>query len=220
MRRFLRRLRKGLKTACLTAVLATCWQVGQPAQALATTVPLNFSGTVSPTANSISNLFLIYGTGFSGVYQDFHAIKLGDFSAGQTTPFSVTGTATYDDEIYWAAAGLYGDTSGGQYTEGVNGVTLCVMAREGDPWSWKMSISEETMFQYLLNNDYENLAQDHFRTGHINPYVHVPYDLFDFSEASINGEIYVEAEIVPEPITIILLGAGGIVVLRRRRHQD
>jgi len=153
VRRFLKRLRKGIRTACLTAVLATCWQVGQPAQALATTVPVNFSGTVSPTDNDISNLFFIYGTGYSSIGYPLGAVKLGDFLAGETTPFSALAMVSDSATMWWYTAGLYGDISGGGYNESINGVTLGITASEGDSWSTYFSQDEATTFTHLLNDD-------------------------------------------------------------------
>jgi len=224
MRRFLKRLRKGIRTACLTAVLATCWQVGQPAQALATIVPVRFSGTVSPAENDVSHLFLIYGTGYSSI-GNIWAVKLGDFLVGQTNPFSVTVTTHDAQSLFWFVAGLYGDISSGQYTEGTNGVTAGVYATEGDLWDEHISINEATFFTDLLNDDSGKLAS--YATWR-HPW-HVDYlagleitassPLFDFSQASNNGQISFESQIVPEPVTIVLLGTGGLFVLYRRRKE-
>ncbi len=225
MRKILRRLRKGIKTACLTALLATCWQVGQPAQVSAATETVQFSGTVSPAVNDLSHLFLIYATGVSSWIDDYGAVKLGDFPLGQTTVFSVLSDIPYTWNLYWYTAGLYGDVSSGQYIAGENGVTLGINGTEGDSWSSYFSVSEETVFNYLLNDDVESLPS-HWASW--NGW-HVDYDcwletagtsiLFDFSQASSNGEIYLESQIVPEPTTIVLLGAGGLFVLYRRRKE-
>ena len=227
MRRILRRLRKGIKTACLTALLATCWQAGQPAQVSAATVTIQFSGTVSPAVNNISHLFLIYGIGYSSIDYALSAVKLGDFPAGETTPFTVfTTTNAYSiDNLWWYTAGLYGDISRGEYSEGINGVTLGIDALEGDPWSSYFSSSEAIIFNHLLNDNPGNLPS--FGESWNGWYFSISDGLeitassvlFDFSTASNNGQISFESQIVPEPVTIVLLGAGGPFVLYRRRNE-
>jgi len=236
MRRFFKKLRKGIKQACLTTALITCWHAGQAAQAGVVPPPVpddevtvRFSGSVSPATNDVSHLFLIYGSGFSDsdwAIDDIGAVKLGDFPSGQTRPFSVLATAIYDHYFWWFAAGLYGDISSGQYIEGVNGVTLGINASVGEPWDMYISeISEETMFNYLLNDDSEHLAVNQYRWDcwymdydFFSPGTNLP--LLDFSDANYNGEIQVAYEIVPEPLTVILLGTGGVLVLYQRRHKD
>ena len=227
MRKFLKRLRKGIRTSCLTAVLATCWQVGQLAPALATTVPVQFSGTVSPADTDISHLFFIYGTGYSSIGYPLGAVKLGDFLAGQTTPFSVLTIVSDSRTMWWYTAALYGDISGGEYNESINGVTLGITASEGDSWSTYFSSQDEaTTFTHLLNDDPGQLpAQGWSWSGwefDFDNGVEITDSrvLFDFTTASANGEIYIESEIVPEPLTLLLFGSGGIYVLCRRRQKD
>lgn len=225
MRRVLKRLRKGIRTACLAAALATCWNVGQPAEALATTVTLEFSGTVSPTVNDLSHLFLIYATGYSSWFT-VDVVKLGDFPAGQSTSFLVWADAEYDPGFRWYAAGLFGDISGGQYVEGLNGVTLAVDGTEGDSWDTYFSISEETLFAHLLSDQPGELRSRWYSWSGW----HTAWDqdlaftdssiLFDFSQASNNGQIYIESQIIPEPITILLFGTGGLIVVQFRRRED
>ncbi len=228
MRKILRRLRKGIKTACLAAVLATCWQVGQPAEVSAATVTVQFSGTVSPAVNDISHLFIIYGLGYSSIETPFGAIQLGDFSAGQTTAFTAFTTTNAQSyyNLYWYAAGLYGDVSGEQYVEGINGVNLGITASEGDPWSSYFSSSEASIFTHLLDDNPDNIpwftgGLDGWHFGGVTGGLEITDSsvLFDFSTASNNGEISFESQIVPEPVTIVLLGAGGLFVLYRRRKE-
>jgi hypothetical protein len=224
MRRILRILRKGIKTACLAAVLATCWQVGQPAQVSAATVTLQISGTVSPTMNDLSHVFLIYGTGHSSFPLYFGTVKLGDFSAGYTTPFTVLATAVDQDTLYWCAVGLYGDISSGQYNEGFNGVTLGIETFEGDSWEYRFpSLDEETVFNYLISDAAGLIPSDSWSwnsTYQASLWITDSSPLNDYSQPSSNGEIYIATEIVPEPITFLLLGAGGIYILRCRRDED
>jgi hypothetical protein len=229
MRKFLKRLRKGIRTACLTTALATCWGVGQTAQVSAAPVEVRFSGTVSPVVNNVSHLFIIYSLGSSSIEDPLSAIQLGDFSAGQTTAFSVVTTmdvGSYDN-LWWYVAGLYGNTTGGEYSEGVNGITLGIDASEGDSWSSYFSPSEADIFTHLLNDNPGNLPSFNWSwdgwyfsgySGGIE--ITGSSTLFDFSVASNNGQINFESEIVPEPITIVLLGTGGFFVLRRRRDND
>jgi len=123
MRRILKQLRKGLRAACVTAALATCWNVGQSAQAaleIGDPVSVQFSGTVSPTVSDLSHVYLIYGTGTS-TYAEYglNALLLGDYSVGNLNTFSVQGDAVYSGHILWFVAGLYGDISSGHYSEGI-----------------------------------------------------------------------------------------------------
>jgi hypothetical protein len=233
MLKFLRKIRKGFRTACLTATLTTCWQIGQVVKADISPLPnwgdevtLNFSGSVSPSTKNLSHLFLIYGTSYSGVPYSLFTIKLGDFTAGLSTPFSVSGSALYDETLSWYTIGLYGDISSGQYIEGTNGVTLGITnVAEGDQWSWRFFTSEEMVFTNLLNdtpqNIYSNLWDEswHCQNG-AGLNITDSSVLWNFSNASNNGQIEITSEIVPEPISIILFGGGGmIVVVFRRRNK-
>ena len=229
MKRFLKKLRKGVKTACLTATLVTCWHVGQPAKASPIPPPdtvIRFSGTVSPTVNDVSHLCLIYGTGFSasGTTERL-GVKLGDFPGGETTPFSVIASAYSDGDViyrYGYALGLYGDISGGEYAEGVNGVTIgsYLSDLEGSSWDdFFGSHDEGTVFSFLLNDDYESLSST-VSTSTFSLYT-TPRDVFlyDLSEASQGGEMQIVYEIIPEPTTVLFVGAGvaGVLSFRRRR---
>ena len=230
MRRFFKKLRKNLRIACLAAALTTCWQVGQPASVRAATVPVEFSGTVSPAENDLSHLFLIYGSNYSGINCAAGAIKLGDFPAGQTIAFSVLELELHvlnHNATWWTGVGLYGDISGGQYVPGNNGVTIAFDGSEGDSWDTYFGEDEETIFNYLLNDDIENLPsfQQCFDNIWSGPY-HDGWDftdskpLFDFSQASANGEIYIESEVVPEPLSIFLFGTGGAILIAFRRRDN
>jgi hypothetical protein len=226
--KFLRKFRKKFKTACLTAALATCWQVGQAAKAdtpnWGDEITLQFSGTISPSTHKLSHLFLIYGTGYSGLTNGPWVVKLGDFPAGQSSSFSVQGPALYHESLFWAVAGLYGDVSGGQHIEG-NGVTLGVVGDEGDSWEWHSYwVSEEEMFGHLINDNSAQLASDGALISwpHLERYcgleTSTTSDLFDFSQASNNGQMEMTSEIVPEPVSIILFGTGGLIVTALRRR--
>lgn len=227
MRSFLKQLRKGFKTACLTAALATCWQVGQTAEVMATPIEIQISGAVAPVTNDLSHLYFIYGTGYSSLFGPLDAVLLGDFTAGQTTPFSVTTTINDNETLWWYTASVYGDVSGGTYSEGTNGVTLGINASEGDPWSsYSYSYDEADFFDDILNDIPENLPEyssiwngwngEQYSAG-----VEIADSsiLYDFSTASSNGTITISTEIVPEPTTIVLLGTGGFFTLRRRKKD-
>ncbi len=235
MLKFLRKFRKKFRTACLTAALATCWQVGQAANAEISypswgdEVAFKFTGTVSPSTNSLSHMFLIYGTGSSGTI-DFPLgfIDLGSFEKEQVTSFSALGDAHYAEFVWWFTAGLYGDTSSGQYIPGTNGVTLGILASVGDSWDFRTPIvdAETTAFACLLNNTPENLTiSDYWEQGwHIDEpaymVLNASSDLYDFSTAVKNGQMEFTLEIIPEPVSIVLFGTGGmIVVALRRRNQ-
>jgi hypothetical protein len=227
MRRFLKKLRKGLKTACLAAALATCWGIGQTAQA---EVTLKVTGSVSPTENDVSNLYLLYGLNYSYV-QAFSVTNLGNFPAGVTSDFSIYMTvealSADDTNIYWEAAGLYGDISSGNYTEGINGVTLGVDGAVGDSWSSHCWYDEGEIFNQILNNGQDYLLWSHYfypwyYDDFQNQYASFAINLFDFSNAAYNGQIQFEVEVVPEPVSILLFGTGGMIViyLRRRKYLN
>jgi len=183
-------------------------------------------------------LFFIYGTGYSSVETEkFYAVKLGDFPAGQTSSFSVLVTGTQGEDIWWYEgdnyfswyiAGLYGDVSGGQYSEGINGVTLGTdNISEGDEWVWINPLDEQSVFIHLFNDEPENIPP-YSSFGSIGKYecwncnleISATTPLFNFSSASNNGEMHIETEVIPEPVTVLLVGAGGAYVLRRRRRED
>jgi hypothetical protein len=234
MLRFLRKFRKKFKTACLTAALTTCWQVGQAAKADVSPlynwgdeVTFKLTGTVSPSTRSLSHMFLIYGTGTSGgIYFPLGFINLGSFEANKDTSFSALEDTPYGDFMWWYTAGLYGDTSSGQYIEGTNGVTLGIWASEGDSWDSRVPVAEATAFAYLLNDTPENLPtwQDWNQGWHIDEPAYMVFntssDLFDFSQAAKNGQIEFKLEVVPEPISIVLFGTGGMIVVTLRRRRN
>jgi len=233
MRKFLRRLKKGFKTACLTTALVTCWNIGHSTPVNAALnfgdpITMKFSGTVSPATNDISNLYLIlvYGSGSSSIGRHFSAVKLGDFTANQTTAFTVYDDTIYRYSLYWATAGLYGDTSGGQYNANINGVTIAKPGIDpGESWDSHMFTNINTMFDYLLNDNEAQLAQYHCKYF----YYDDDYDytssgetvpLYDFSTATANGEMFIQYEIVPEPTSLVLFAAGVYIFSRYRRRDE
>lgn len=232
MRKFLKQLRKGLRTACVTAALATCWNVGQSVAhagySYGDDVTVQFSGTVSPTISDLSHVYLIYGSGSSGGYSAYNAVRLGDFLVSGPSSFSAYGDVVYDDYIIWFITGIYGETGDG-YTEGINGVALSASYNPSssywDSWDDFVHIPEETMFNYLLNDDIASLSTDQYsRMDYHVSFGNLPTlierELFNFSEISENGVVQVNFEIVPEPITVLLFGSGGVVVLRRKRRKE
>ena len=229
MRNLSRTIRMTLKPACLTATLVTCWQVGQEAKAdtslpnyFGEQIAIQFQGTVSPSTQNLSHMFLIYGTGTSSsILFPLNNVSLGNFQAGQNTSFSVVGNGYDSGCIWWYVAGLYGDTSSGQYTEGVNGVTLGIWGAEGDPWDLRVPIPEATAFTYLLNDTPENLPpwqswDQRWTLMGLEGSATIP--LFNFSNASLNGELQVNIEIVPEPAGILWFGTGAMVLAASRRR--
>ena len=226
MRKFLKQLRKGLRAACVTAALATCWNVGQSvAHAgydIGDPVTIQFSGSISPVENNLSHVFLIYCTGTSSWRSAMNLVEIGDFMAGQTGIFSVTGQAVYNYELYCLVAGVYGDISGGEYIEGVNGVTFS----ESGSWIWSsVGVTEETMFDYLVNDNEAalmGLAHDQYYSYEYFWQLEQTRtcDLYDFSGPVANGSAQITTTIVPEPITILLFGSGGAIVLCRKRKSE
>jgi hypothetical protein len=228
--KFLRKFRKKFKTACLTAALVTCWQVGQAAKAdtpnWGDEVTVKISGSISLNTQNLSHLFLIYGTSYSGMPDTIFSVNLGEFSAGKSTSFDVSVNVAYNDSFEWYTAGLYGDISSGQYIEGVNGVNLGTWSsREGHHWDWlwDAEISEQTVFNDILNGTPESTSS-HFDSEYWNTcflgYPEYPGEgtLFNFSQASNNGQINFTFEVVPEPVSIILFGTGGLIVAALRRR--
>jgi len=232
MKRLIRRLRKGVKTACLTAVLVTCWGVGQSVKAtpnFGDQVVVKCNGTISPTTNDLSHVYLLYATGSSGWFGKFF-VGLGNIIAGHSVPFVCNVDTEYYWDVGWAILALYGDTSGGQYDENLNGVTVTFYSPsfEGQTWTnvFGSHREEEDWFDCLFNDDISGLdtllCSGYY--GCPNPYnsdSYLDFDdsghLFDFSTASYNGTVDIHSEIVPEPVTVLLVGAGGIIVWRRRR---
>jgi hypothetical protein len=232
MRKFLKKLQKGLKTACLTAALTTCWQVGQVAKADYgwDEITLKVTGTFSPTENDVSNLYLLYGLNNSYVHA-FSVTNLGNFPAGVTSDFSIYMTVPYDEDlfgddtnIYWEAVGLFGDVSGAQYIEGINGVTLGVVGAAGDSWSSHCWRDEGEVFNQILNDGQDSLLWSHdfypwYYDDFQDQYASLIINLFDFSDASYNGQIQFDAEVVPEPVSIVLFGTGGMIIVYLRRRN-
>jgi hypothetical protein len=170
-------------------------------------------------------VFFIYGTGYSSLDYGPWTIKLGDFPAGRSTDFSVQGTAIYHESLFWYTAGLYGDISSGQYIEGVNGVTLGIgNVTEGDMWNWKFFISEQTVFTNLFNdtpqNIYSNLWDESWHVQYLAGLdITDSSVLFNFSQASNNGQMQIKSEVVPEPVSIVLFGTGGMIIVYLRRRN-
>lgn len=232
MRKFLKQLQKGLRAACATAALATCWNVGQSvAQAgheWGDEVTVRISGTISPSITDLSHVFLIFCTGVSTWQSDYQAVNLGQFSAGRAEAFSVQVTAIYMEEFNWIIAGLYGDLSVGQYTEGTNGVAL---SANYDPAFWTtdgwydfISPSESDVFEYLLSDNAQTVANNvttyeyRYLTGYLE--CSETRSLYNFSNPVYNGIVQIASTVVPEPATILWLGCGGVVVFVRKKRNE
>jgi len=229
MRKFMKQLRKGLRTACVTTALATCWQIGQPTDVSAAIETVRFSGTISPTSHSLSHVFLIYGTGYSSLENDLRSVKLADIVVGgQDNVFSVLAEIEDETSLWWYVAGLHGNVGGGQYIENTNGVALGIQATEGNSWeqSYSHSMDENTAFGHILNDNPELLPDfywgwDGWDWNYGNGIeINESKNLYTFSSATEAGQIQIQSEIVPEPITILLFGSGGFVVLCRRRKEE
>ncbi len=239
MRKFFKRLRKGLQVTCISVTMITCWSAGQSAQAAISPQKssasnqkmIHFSGLVAPTENDISHLYLLYGTAGSGSL-DYgpYIVYLGEtFAEDEVTSYSA-----YTEEIpsnyhnyskAWMVVGLYGDISSDQY-DGLghtNGVTVSLNSSYADTsWSHIFGLpDEETIFDSILNGETESLLAWAASVGKwASMSVDVDYNnMYDFSTAAYNGEIEIHADIVfvPEPLTVFLVGAGGVIAWRRKR---
>jgi hypothetical protein len=81
---------------------------------------------------------------------------------------------------------------------------------------------ERTVFNELLNDDPFSISGIIYtRHGYDDCYLEVSAtnDLFNFSQASNNGTIQIQSEIVPEPISIVLFGGGGLIIVAFRRQK-
>lgn len=219
-----KRVRKQLKTACITAALVTSWQAGEQAKANYTygdNVTLRFSGIVSPSNSNVQHLKLLYGTGYSSCEQ-FRTIDLGDFGAGQPTTFSVTTQATMNTSLFWYVFGTYGDISSGQYISGLNGVTLVSQISETLPWSEISNTPETEAFGAILAGTYKNSFWEH--DMYCEFFTDLSFtttgDIISYSQPVNNGQFTLTSQVIPEPFTILLLGTGGVFLLRRRDNKS
>jgi len=113
-------------------------------------------------------------------------------------------------------------------------VTLGIDGSEGNLWSSYFSLSQADIFNYLINDNSDILVSDSsypnnflwdWNGWHWNGYesgleITDSSILFDFSQASDNGTIDLTTQNIPEPVTIILLGTGGVFVLWRKRGEE
>ncbi len=217
-----------LKTACAAAAVATCWGVGQQAQA----VPVEMSPasiTLTPTT-AISDLYFLYGVGYSGTTG--YAIELDDAVIGENTynvMLDVDEFVRDSGEFFYTVIGVYSDPSNPDAGER-SGVSITLSEDNAETRITNSETFEdyfgvdftEADIQTALENDTVSTLIDFF-------VYHLPTAFVDlnfansgtqvnFSEADFGGSVSLLPSI-PEPTTAMLLCTGaGVLALGRRKR--
>jgi hypothetical protein len=199
------RLLHALRSACLATAVVTAWGA---APASATSV--DAVGTISPTVQGLTDVYLLYGTNCSGSFCSGFAVRLPDAPAGVATPFDVPlADAGFGDQ-WMIAAGVPGPTQ--------VGATFAAPGPVGSPWVF--STSEVTIAAALSAGDTATLAS--WFQSEAGAIASVGFGsggaIVDFSNGVANGTAFADVVVVPEPETLALVAFGsGLLLLRRRR---
>lgn len=228
-----------VKTLCLGVALVTAWGVGQAEGATALGDEYTFSGSIEPSVSDLSNLYILYGTGFSASLTFFDTISLGSVSAGNTLPFSEKAYVEYGNDNGLIVIGTYGDTSGG-FNDSVNGVTIAMDSFYGqgvppnyqlpayDNWTDFFSTDESDVFGYLTSGDSEGLETfygNELYTSYDQLFVYseTPVTenriLLNFSDVTDGGGATITT-VVPEPSTMMLTALGLLALFGRRARES
>ena len=82
------------------------------------------------------------------------------------------------------------------------------------------------MFDHLINDNETQLSNDAYDIrgafNAVTSYLETSQtiDLFNYSPASNNGQMSFQSTVVPEPISIVLFGTGGLIVVVLRRRNE
>ena len=231
--------KRSVKTLCLGVALVTAWGVGETKGLFVVGDEYVFSGSIAPAASDLSNIYLLYGTGFSASLTFFDTIPLGAVSAGNTLPFSETAFVESGNDNGLIVIGTYGDTTGG-FNDGVNGVsmTMDTLYGEGVPplyqqpsydhWDDYFSTAESVVFGYLTTGDTAGLEtfygnEIYTQYDQLFVYSETPVTkdriLLNFSDVADGGSASITT-VVPEPSTMTLTALGLLAVFGRRKRRS
>ena len=225
-----------LKSTCAAAAVATCWGVGQQAEAgisIADIIEDNFLLEVSSSTN-ITDLVLIYGNAASGSIStnDLFFESLPDITTGSLSEtvflngsFFIDGLfQASPDELVYTIIGNYSDPTNPDIDE-QSGVGIGIGSFEGiigDEFSDVFPTFAETdIIDALATDNFETLG-DFFVEAHDNNLVIFNDDqdsgaLINFSQANNVGTVSLSP--VPEPGSVALLIAGGLLTASRRKRS-
>lgn len=225
-----------LKSTCAAAAVATCWGVGQQAEAgisIADIIEDNFLLEVSSSTN-ITDLVLIYGNAASGSIStnDLFFESLPDITTGSLSQtvflngsFFIDGLLQASpDELVYTIIGNYSDPTNPDIDE-QSGVGIGIGFFEGiigDEFSDVFPTFAETdIIDALATDNFETLG-DFFVEAHDNNLVIFNDDqdsgaLINFSQANNVGTVSLSP--VPEPGSVALLIAGGLLTASRRKRS-
>ncbi len=204
----------GLKAACAAATLATCWAGSASAFIIiAPDATLNTNLSVA-----LNNVHMVYGLNFSSLaYAD--VTNLGSIPTGptQTAVFlddNVSAdppAASFPDSLYWAILGTFGTDQ-----VAVSMSPSFASGNVGQSWEDTFFDSEIDIYNALVGGDTTTL--ENFVSNNVFILL-VPFGndatVGNFSNMTINGPATL---LVPEPVSLGLVGVGAMVLLGRRRR--
>ena len=223
-----------IKSACASAVVATCWGIGQQAEAqLVIGFEDNFLLEVS-SSTGISDLVLIYGNASSGFIStnDLFFEPLPDITSGSLSQTVFLSGPFIIDDLFQAAPEELVYTIIGNYSDPTNldpneqsGVGIGIGSFQniiGDEFSEVFSSFTETeIIDALVNENFTTLG-NFFVDAHDDGLV-IFNDfqdsgaLINFSQANTVGSVSLSP--IPEPGSLALLIAGGLLAVSRRKRS-